>query len=150
MVAGEVFPYEAHQRYFAEEVQPRLGGGRRFVGPLGFRRKRRFLNAARCLVQPSLAEETSSLVTMEALAAGTPVVAFPNGAVPDIIEHGRTGFLVGDVAEMADAIEAAGDLDREACRAAARERFSIDAMVDHYFATYADLAAERPMHRAAS
>lgn len=140
IIGGQLYRYEWHERYFNEEVVPRLDGRRRFLGPLDFTRKRRFLNAARCLVVPSLAAETSSLVAMEALACGTPVVAFPNGALPDIIEHGRTGFLVRDVAEMADAMIAARHLDPDECRAVARQRFSLDRMVDTYFASYRALA----------
>jgi glycosyltransferase involved in cell wall biosynthesis len=78
---------------------------------------------------------------MEALACGTPVVAFPNGALPEIIEHGRTGFLVRDTTEMAEAMQAAVSLDREACRQAALSRFSLDAMVDGYVDAYRALAA---------
>jgi glycosyltransferase involved in cell wall biosynthesis len=122
-------------------VQPRLDRRRRFLGPLGFARKRRFLNAARCLVLPSLAQETSSLVAMEALACGTPVVAFPNGALSELVEHGRTGFLVHDIEEMADAMQRAGELSPEPCRAAARQWFSLDRMVRGYFAAYEELAA---------
>ena len=94
---------------------------------------------------PSLAAETSSLVAMEALACGTPVVAFPNGALPDIVEHGRTGYLVGTVEEMAGAMHAAASLDREACRAAARRRFSLDRMIAGYMDAYRSLSAQLPI-----
>ena len=140
LLAGELFPYPAHQRYFHDEVAPRLAGPHRCIGRVGLRRKRRLLGAARCLLVPSLAPETSSLVAMEALACGTPVVAFRAGALPEIVEHGVTGFLVDDVREMADAIHAAADLDPEACRSAARQRFSVDAMIQRYFALYEQLA----------
>src|SRR5205823_4666545 len=126
LIAGRVFPYPYHQAYFDEQVRPRLGRHARFLGPVGFTRKRRLLSAARCLLVPSLVAETGSLVAMEALACGTPVVAFPAGALADIVEPGVTGFLVNDAQEMAEAIAAAETIDPERCRAAARERFSLD------------------------
>jgi glycosyltransferase involved in cell wall biosynthesis len=140
LLAGQTFPYEAHQTYFAREIVPRLDGSRRFIGPIGPVRKRRLLSAARCLLVPSLAPETSSLVAMEALACGTPVVAFPAGALPEIVEHGRTGFIVRDEQEMAEAIHAAARIEPEACRTAARERFSLERTVARYFGLYRDLA----------
>jgi glycosyltransferase involved in cell wall biosynthesis len=135
-----VFPYEAHERYFRDKILPRLDAKRRFIGPIGFGRKRRLLTAARCLLVPSLAPETSSLVAREAMACGTPVVAFPNGALPDTIEDGRTGFLVSDVAGMADAIEASRHLSPALCRAVAQERFSVERMTAAYLARYRMLA----------
>ena len=143
VVAAELFGYEAHRRYFDEEVRPRLDGTLVFVGPVGFARKRRLLTAARCLLVPSLAPETSSLVAREAAACGTPVIAFPAGALADTVEHGRTGFLVEDVAGMAAAIAEAGTIDPAVCRAVARARFGADAMIAAYLDQYRRLAAGR-------
>jgi len=142
LIAGEVYPYEAHQRYFRDEFLPRLSGSKsRFLGAAGFERKRRLLAAARCLLAPSQVPETSSLAAMEALACGTPVIAYPAGALREIVEHGRTGFLVSSEAEMAEAIEAAGALDPAACRRAACERFPATRTIREYLELYERLAA---------
>jgi glycosyltransferase involved in cell wall biosynthesis len=141
LMGGAIYPYPAHERYFAEEVAPLLDGRRRFLGPVGFARKRRLLAAARCVLVPSTAPETSSLVAMEAAACGTPVVAFPSGALPETVEHGRTGFLVPDAAGMAEAIGRVGVLDPAAIRCAARERFSETRMASEYLALFRRLAA---------
>lgn len=140
LIGGQVFPYEAHRRYFDEQVAPLLDRRRRFLGPLGFARKRRLLTAARCLLVPSLAAETSSLVAMEALACGTPVVAFAAGALPEVVADGRTGFIVRDVAEMVAAIGRAGEIRPQACRAAAWARFDLPRMTDAYLSRYHRLA----------
>lgn len=145
LLCGEVFPYPDHQRYWREEIAPRLAAGpHRFLGPVGFARKRRLLSGARCLLSASLAPETSSLVAMEALACGTPVIAFPSGALPEIVDDCVTGFLVRDVGEMADAIGAARAIDPETCRRVARRRFSAETMVARYLALYQRIAARVP------
>jgi hypothetical protein len=147
LVAGEVFPYEAHERYFREEVRPRLDGRRRFIGAIGFRRKRRLLTAARCLLVPSLVPETSSLVAREAIACGTLVVAFSAGALPETVEHGKTGFLVQDVDAMAEAIAAAPNLSPDLCRQVAADRFSLERMTTRYLDVYRSLAHPRSIGR---
>lgn len=139
VLAGTVFPYPDHQAYYRNEILPRLGG-RRFHGCVPPARKRRLLAAARCLLVPSLAPETSSLVAMEAMACGTPVIAFPSGALSEVVEHGRTGFLVNDVAEMAEAIRAIDAIDPDECRRTARLRFSAVRMLDQYLDLYRRLA----------
>lgn len=139
LIAGALFPYEAHQRYFTAEIVPRLDRWRRFIGPIGGARKRRLLAAARCLLVPSLVEETSSLVAREAIAAGTPVVAFESGAIEETVEQGQTGFIVDDVAGMAAAIRRCHEISAATCRETARRRFSLERMVMHYFATYDQL-----------
>jgi glycosyltransferase involved in cell wall biosynthesis len=140
LIAGETFRYAAHEAYFEQKVAPRLDRTRRFIGPIGGARKRRLLSAARCLLIPSLAPETSSLVAMEALACGTPVIAFPSGALPDIVDHGRTGLIVRDAEEMAEAIHAVTRIDPEVCRVTARGRFPLERTIERYFALYRELA----------
>jgi glycosyltransferase involved in cell wall biosynthesis len=138
LVGGAVFPYPEHESYFATAVAPRLGPRCRFVGAVGMPAKADLLAGAHCLVVPSLAAETSSLVAMEALACGTPVVAFRRGALPDIVESEATGFLVepGDVDGLADGVRRAADLDRTRCRRVAEEGFSAAAMCGRYLALY--------------
>lgn len=136
LLAGAVFGYPAHQDYFESAIRPRLDPWRRFIGPIGPRAKRRLLGGARCLLVPSLVPETGSLVAMEALACGTPVIAFPAGALAETVEHGRTGFLVRDSGEMAAAIREIDRIDRAVCRAEARRRFSAARMTDAYLALY--------------
>ncbi|MGE5486403.1 MAG: glycosyltransferase [bacterium] len=144
LVAGEVYRYAAHERYFREEVAPLLDGSLRvFVGRLRLARKRRLLTAARCVVAASRVAETSSLTAMEAMACGTPVVAFPAGALAEIVEHGRTGFVVNSVDEMAAAIRHAGAIDPSECRRAARERFPASRTIAAYFQLYETLAGSR-------
>jgi glycosyltransferase involved in cell wall biosynthesis len=95
------------------------------------------------LLIPSIVQETSSLVAMEALAAGTPVIAFPSGALPEIIEHGKTGYLVSNVQEMAEAIGAVDKLDCDECRNAARRRFSAEKMWEQYAQVYRRIISQK-------
>ena len=144
LLAGKVFGYQIHKKYFDEEIRPLLHGGNRFLGEIGRARKRRLLAGARCVIISSLVSETSSLVAMEAMASGTPVIAYPKGALPELIQHCRTGFLVNTVEEMADAIHAARDLDGDACRKEAEARFSADRMFEQYLFLYHEAASHRP------
>lgn len=141
ILAGDIFPYQSHLDYFEHEIRPRLDRQRKFVGPAGLDRKRRLLAGARCLLVPSLVEETSSLVSMEALACGTPVIALAAGALPEIVEHGRTGFIVHDVDEMTDALRRVDEIDPDECRRVANERFAVDRMTRDYLALYEKILA---------
>lgn len=142
LVAGEVFPYAAHRRYFEEEVAPRLDARRRWIGPVAGARKRRLLAAARGVLIASTAPETSSLVAREAAAAGAPVVAFRSGALVDAVEDGVTGRLVDDASGMAQALADLDGFDRATIRARARARFPLRAMTDGYLDLYRRLAAD--------
>lgn len=143
LIAGTVFDYPEHREYFNSMIRPRLNARIRFVGPVGGLRKANLLAGARCLLIPSLVTETSSLVAMESLASGTPVVAFPNGALPEIITPGRTGFLTNSAEEMAEAIRGVDSLSPTECRREAERRFSSQKMVGQYLNLYRE-ALNRP------
>ena len=141
-MAGRVFAYPEHQRYFREQIVPRLDTDRCFVGIASREMKQHLLARAHCVLVPSVVAETSSLIVMEALAAGTPVIAFPCGALAELVDDGVTGFLVGSVAEMARAIDRVDAIDRSACMAAAHARFADARMVAAYFELYAARGAQ--------
>lgn len=143
LIGGTVFSYIEHRRYFENELVPQLDSARRYVGPLSMLRRRRLLNSARCVLVPSLVAETSSLVAMEALACGTPVVARRVGALPEIVEHGVTGLLADSVDEMAGALDAIEDIDPERCHQAARARFTATRTAAAYFERYEWMLAHR-------
>lgn len=147
LLAGQVYPYPEHVKYYEQEVRPRLNGKHRFIGPVQGPRKKRLMAGAKCVVIPSEAAETSSLVAMEAMACGTPVVASAVGALPEIVEHGRTGFIVRDRAEMAEAIKSAATIDPFLCASTAIERFRAERMTAKYLRLYYELASGR--HEAA-
>ncbi len=137
LLGGQVFPYAAHEAYFREQIEPLLAPGRaEFLGPLTHARKWELLSRARCLLHPTQAPETSSLVAMEALAAGAPVIAYPSGALAEIVEHGVTGFLVHNVKEMAEAIARTNEISPGACREAASKRFAARRMIREYLDLY--------------
>ena len=141
ILAGMVFPYKEHMDYYYSEIEPRLDGFRyRFIGQVGPLEKRRLLSSARCLLVPSMVPETSSLVAMESMACGTPVIAFRSGALCDIVEDGVNGYLVGSTEEMADAIERAERIDPEVCYSIAQKKYSVERMAGQYLELYERLA----------
>ncbi len=137
-LAGRV--HEQDAAYFAEQVAPRLGRpGVEELGEAGPARKVGLLRGARAMILPLQWEEPFGLVAVEAMLCGTPVLGFPRGSFPEIVDEGVTGFLA-----PADDVEALGRLarglagfDRRACAARARARFSADRMAGAYEALYA-------------
>ena len=135
-IAGPVLPFANHVAYFEDRIAPRTSGRVQFLGAVTGRAKYELLASARCLLLPSTVIETSSLVAMEALACGTPVIAFGSPALAELIEDGRSGFLVSNAEEMADAIGAAGRLSPQDCRRTAIERCDLHRMTGGYLRTY--------------
>jgi methylenetetrahydrofolate reductase (NADPH) len=130
------------RRYFCDRVEPLLGRDAVYVGEVGGRDKLDLLSGAAALLNPIRWPEPFGLVMIEALACGTPVLAFAEGAAPEIIEHGHTGFLCADEGDMTARIGVAADLDRGACRASVEAKFSTERMVEDHLALYRSLADE--------
>jgi glycosyltransferase involved in cell wall biosynthesis len=128
----------ADRGYFNNHIAPMLEASPHadFVGEIGETEKSAFLGGATALLFPIDWPEPFGLVMIEAMACGTPVIAFNRGSVSEVIEHGVTGFIVETVEEAAEAAKQAGDLDRARIRAAFERRFSAEAMAMGYEAAY--------------
>jgi glycosyltransferase involved in cell wall biosynthesis len=129
----------AERDYFAGQVEPLLGNGVTYIGEATHGDKLALLGAAKALLNPIHWAEPFGLVMAEALACGTPVIAHPCGAAPEIVDDGATGFLRVAHDELVEVIERVDELDRAACRAAAIERFSADRMVAQHVRVYRDM-----------
>ncbi len=128
--------------YFEAEIRPLLGeGGVEFIGEVDERAKTRFLGEARALLFPIDWPEPFGLVMIEAMACGTPVLAFRHGSVPEVVEDGVTGRIVGSVAEAVAALPQVMAMDRRKVRRRFEERFTAERMAHDYVALYAEQAA---------
>lgn len=128
--------------YFDAEVAPHLDGERvRYVGPVGPDQRDALLGGADALLHLVRFAEPFGLSMIEAMACGTPVVATPLGAVPEVVADGRTGYLVRSQDEAVAAIDRLDALDRSECRAHVEARFSVARMVDGYLEVYRRLLA---------
>lgn len=141
IVAGPVHAFAYHQAYFSERVHPLLDVQRQYVGAIDLEQKVALLAAARCVLIPSLAAETGSLVAMEAISSGTPVIAFRSGALPEIVQNGVTGFIVDSEEEMDEAVKRTVEISPTRCREEALRRFDAARMVDGYLKLYKEMVA---------
>jgi glycosyltransferase involved in cell wall biosynthesis len=124
------------QDYFDAEIKPQLGVDVTFVGEVDKGQRDSLLRDAVALINPITWREPFGLVMIEALAHGTPVIAYPNGAAPEIVDHGVTGFLADTEQAAALALRAAPSIDRARCRAAVEGYFSASRMVADYERLY--------------
>ena len=135
----------ADRAYYEEAIVPRLerGSGVDFVGETDLPETIRLLGDARALLFPIDWPEPFGLAMIEAMACGTPVVTRRCGSTPELIDHGKTGFVCDDDDEIALALRKLDRLDRAVCREAAATRFSVERMADDYEAVYRRLVRER-------
>ncbi len=133
------------ERYFRDEVEPHLADGSvRFLGTVTADRRAEVLGEAHALLHLIDFDEPFGFSVAEAMACGTPVIAYDRGSMRELVDHGTTGFLVSDADDAVRAVVAATHLDRTAIRASAVGRFAVSAMVDAYVSVYRSvIAAER-------
>jgi glycosyltransferase involved in cell wall biosynthesis len=136
-IAGPAVKHE----FFDAEIRPRLSELIRYAGILGHDEKVRLLGGASCVLMPSRAEEGFALVGLEAMACGTPVVALANGALPEVIESGSTGFVTADERELPGLVDQALALDPARVRAQAEQAFGVAAAAAGYLELYRELAS---------
>jgi glycosyltransferase involved in cell wall biosynthesis len=133
----------AEIEYFDEVIRPRLGAGVTYVGEADAALKRELYGAASALLFPICWEEPFGLVMIEAMACGTPVVAFRRGSVPEVVEEGVTGFVVDGPDELAAAIRKIPQINRADCRRHVERDFDLKVMVDGYERIFRQLATPR-------
>jgi glycosyltransferase involved in cell wall biosynthesis len=139
VLAGPVQP--GKEEFFAREVEPHIDGDRvSYIGEVG-EEKGDLYAGARALLMPIRWPEPFGLVMTEAMACGTPVIAFPEGSAPELVLDGETGFVVEDEHAMADAVGRLGEIDPARCRGSAEERFDVAPVAEAYGRAYEDVAS---------
>ena len=138
-IAAKVDKFD--EPYFEARIKPLLRHSTvEYIGEVGDREKCALLESASALLFPVDWPEPFGLVMIEALACGTPVIAYRRGAIPEIVQDGATGFVVNNQEEAIRAAQSIGNIDRRTCRAAFEQRFTVTAMVDNYLRVYHRIA----------
>jgi len=135
IIAG-IIP-KAQQDYFDYRIRPRIDGKQiQFVGAANFERKVELFKDAKALLYPIKRTEPFGLVVVESMACGTPVIAYNEGSMPELIKDGKTGFLVKNKEEMVKAVSKIGSINRRVCRKYVKRKFCLEKMVNKYEALY--------------
>jgi glycosyltransferase involved in cell wall biosynthesis len=135
------------QDYFDEQIQPMIKSGNvEFIGEIADKDKSEFLSGAMVLLVPIDWPEPFGLVMIEAMACGTPVIAFNRGSVPEVIDEGVTGFIVEDINGAIGAVDRLGHLSRDNIRKRFEERFTARRMAQDYLSVYRSLADKLSPH----
>lgn len=132
-IGGNVSPLEDEKKYFEEEIKPFIDGTQIvFLGPLNDELKNTYLGQAKALLFPIEWNEPFGMVMVEAMACGTPVIAFSRGSVPEVVSNGVNGFLVNNTNEIISKIMLVNKLNRKKCYEYARSVFDVKVISKHY------------------
>lgn len=124
------------KEFLEKEIYPYLDENIEYLGPVSGKNKIKFLQNAKALLVPIQWEEPFGLIMPEAMACGTPVIAFNRAAVPEIVKDGETGFIVKNEEEMIKAIKKIDSIDRKKCRERVEKYFTVEKMADEYEKIY--------------
>ncbi|MDB5132574.1 MAG: hypothetical protein JWR02_2323 [Mucilaginibacter sp.] len=137
IIAGNISPTADSARYFKTEIEPYIDGLQiKYIGGLNDIEKNNYLRQAKALLFPIEWDEPFGMVMVEAMACGTPVIAFDRGSVPEVIENGLTGFIVNTDEGMISSISRLKTINRKACRKAAFEKFNRNKIAKQYIALF--------------
>jgi glycosyltransferase involved in cell wall biosynthesis len=144
VIAGNHAVSGPEAEYWKDKIEPSIGrDGVDYVGPVDDAQKNELLGKAAAIVVPIQWDEPFGIVFAEALACGTPVIACPRGALPEIVRPGIDGFLIGSIEEGCHAVAKIGTISRAACRQRAEQHFSADVVISRYLDLYERLRARR-------
>jgi glycosyltransferase involved in cell wall biosynthesis len=139
-LAGKVQHHQNSLCYFHQVIQPQVDGTQvKYVGPVDLKQKVQLLSQARGLLNPITWEEPFGMVMIEAMALGCPVITFARGAAPELIVHGKTGFLAHNVEDMVRYIARITEIDRDVTRSHVERYFSARSMAQNYVQVYRKL-----------
>lgn len=133
----------ASQDYFDQYIKPQLDDQILYLGFVEREQMWRYFQKAKAFLTPVQWEEPFGMTTIEAMACGTPVISLKRGAAPEIIKHGKTGFITNSIAEMIESVQKVDQLDRAACRDHVKKHFSTSIMVENYEAAYEKILHEQ-------
>lgn len=123
-----------------DEFKPLIDGEQiKYLGEVDDKQKNELMKSAKAYIFPIRWSEAFGLTVVESLASGTPVIAFPNGSLPELIDDGKTGFLVNDIDQAVEAVGKISEISREECRRQAVERFDVSVMAENYVKVYESL-----------
>jgi glycosyltransferase involved in cell wall biosynthesis len=140
LLAGRLDPYR--KDYFEERIKPHLSSKIKYLGELSGKELSSFYGKARACLYPIEWEEPFGLVMTEAMACGTPVIAFDRGSAKEVVKDGKSGFIVNNIKEMVGAIRKIDEIKREDCRKWVDEKFNYQRMVDNYENLYYKIIAK--------
>lgn len=137
IIAGNISPLPDEQKYFKEELEPYIDGQQiEYAGTLDDEGKNKYLGRAKAMLFPARTEEAFGMVMAEAMACGTPVIAYNHSAMPEVVTDGVTGYIVNDINEMIIAIQKIGMLNREEVRRVAETRFDVKIIASQYLSLF--------------